>query len=172
MVPHPRRLDIRHQRHQPGWQSATSPHNVISPASQTHCSCDWRAVSEGSGQGRGGAGMQAVPVPQQPHPRCGSKVGGCLLLLLCRDDCHGLLQAGLQAGSSLSGVICIAGNARSCNRAPCDGASPGGTEEWGHLLPLSRQGLFLILLSNTQKPQSQLKTLCLGLCKYMEKDNC
>lgn len=98
--------------------------------------------------------VRAVPIPQQPHARCGPQVGGCLPLLLCRDDCHGLGQAGLQAGSSSSGVICIAGNARSCNRAPCDGASPGGTAEWGHLLPLPRQGLSLILLEVTVTAQN------------------
>lgn len=70
-----------------------------------------------AGAGRGGGRLWAGPLPQQPHPRCGPQVGGGVPLLLCRDDLHGLVQAGLQAGSSPSGVVCVAGDAGSCKRA-------------------------------------------------------
>ena len=72
--------------------------------------------------------VRAVPIPQQPHARCGPQVGGCLPLLLYRDNCHGFVQAGLQAGTCSSGIICVAGDARSCKRAPCD------AQEWNRIM--------------------------------------
>lgn len=83
----------------------------------------YRAETRG-GEGVGSARLRAVPVPQQPHACCGPQVGGGLPLLLCWDDLHGLVQAGLQAGSSPSRVVCVAGDAGSCKRAPRDGGSP------------------------------------------------
>lgn len=128
------------------------------------------------GKGVGGARLWAVPVPQQPHARCGPQVGGGLPLLLCWDDLHGLVQAGLQAGSSPSRVVCVAGDAGSCKRAPRDGGSPlppRRDRAVGHMSAHSPgPGSSQDLLGNTQMSQSQPKTL-LSLVPYRyPNENC
>lgn len=97
-------------------------------------------------EGLGGARLWAGLVPQQPHARCGPQVGGRLALLLCWDDLHGLVQAGLQAGPGPSGVVCVAGDAGSCKRAPRDGASsvpPRREGQQGTRPPRKPRGFFL-----------------------------